>query len=87
MGHVARLLEAAGIATVILAVRAFQTRLEGMGVARLVITPYPMGRPLGAPGDRDGQREVIMAALRLLEQAQERGTTVAIADPYRPYRL
>jgi len=87
VGHVARLLEAAGIATVILAVRAFQVRIEGMAVPRLLVTPYPMGRPVGAPGDRDGQRATIVAALQLLEHAQERGTTVMFSDPYRPYRI
>lgn len=86
VGHVARLLEAAGIATVILAVRAFQSRLAGMAVPRLLVTPYPMGRPVGAPGDGDGQRATIRAALDLLDRAHERGATVTLSDPYRPNR-
>jgi hypothetical protein len=63
------LLEEAGIPTVIIAVRAFQDRLTAMKVPRLVVTPHPMGRVIGAPGDRARQREVIEAALNMLEHA------------------
>jgi hypothetical protein len=69
VGHVARLLEAAGIATVVIAVSAFQDRLSAMRLPRLVVTPYLMGRPLGMPGDQMQQRSTLMAALDLLENA------------------
>lgn len=71
VGHVARLLEAAGIATVILAVAAFQERLAAMKVPRLVLTPHLMGRPLGMPGNRTQQRAALAAALSLLEDATQ----------------
>ena len=76
MGHVARLLEATGIATVIIAARAFRPRLKNMTLPRVLITPHLMGRPLGAPGARTRQRDVILAALDLLENAQQVGTIV-----------
>ncbi len=83
MGHVARLLEADGIPTVVIAVKAFLPRLEPMKIPRLVITHHPMGRPLGAPGDRERQRSVIVAALRLLETATQGGTILELNEPYR----
>lgn len=66
MGHVARLLEGAGIATVIIASVPFKTRLEAMAVPRLVATPHLMGRPLGIPGDAAEQRRILETALQLL---------------------
>lgn len=83
MGHVARLLEADGIPTVVIAVKAFLPRLEPMKIPRLVLTNHPMGRPLGAPGDRERQRAVIVAALNLLETATRGDTTVEFPEPYR----
>jgi hypothetical protein len=71
VGHVARLLETAGIATVIIAVAAFRDRLTAMRLPRLVITPYLMGRPLGMPGDMNRQRATLMAALNLLERSTQ----------------
>ena len=76
VGHVARLLEAAGIATVVIAVRAFRPRLEVMTLPRVMLTPHLMGRPLGAPGDREEQRAIVLAALNLLEKAEQGGTYV-----------
>lgn len=67
MGHIARALEASGIATVIVAVEAFQQRLERMSVPRLLSTPYIMGRPLGHPDDIKTHRENLYRALMLLE--------------------
>ena len=82
VGHVARLLEADGIPTVIIAVKAFQPRLEAMKVPRLVLTHHLMGRPLGAPGDDERQHAVLVAALRLLETATQGGTVIELPDPY-----
>ena len=67
-------MEAAGIATVIIAVRAFKDHLAKMALPRVVTTPFPMGRPLGAPGDHKKQRESILSALDLLESAGQAGT-------------
>lgn len=84
MGHVARLLEEAGIPTVIIAIRAFRRRLEMMTPPRALITPHLMGRPLGAPGDHERQRATILAALDLLESAKQAGTIVDLPGQYRP---
>jgi len=40
-----------------------------VGVPRLAGISYPMSRPLGRPGDPDGQRTVLRATLALLEAA------------------
>jgi hypothetical protein len=65
------LLEAAGIATVVIAVAAFQDRLAAMRLPRLVVTPYLMGRPLGMPDRQGQQRATLTAALNLLERATQ----------------
>ena len=83
MGHIARLLEAAGIATVIIAVRAFKDRLTAMTVPRTVISPHLMGRPLGMPGDHAKQRMLILTALDLLEKAQRVGAIVELPAKVR----
>lgn len=66
VGHVARVAEEAGIATVIISADAFRGRLEAMQVPRLITTPYWMGRPLGRAGDAETQRETLRAALEML---------------------
>jgi hypothetical protein len=82
-GHVARLLEANDIPTVMIAIKAFLPRLEPMKIPRLVITPHPMGRTLGAPGDRQRQRHTLVVALKLLETATQGGSMVELTEPYR----
>jgi len=79
VGHLARLIEQTGIATVVIAVRAFRSRFEEMQVAPALITPYIMGRPLGFPGDIDRQRAIILAAFDLLQNAPSGGTIVDYA--------
>jgi len=70
------MLEDVGIPTVIVAVQAFRRRLETMSVPRALLTPHLMGRPIGRPGDREQQRMVIQAALKLLETADQGGTLI-----------
>ena len=79
VGHLARLIEEAGIPSVIIAVRAFRSRFEEMQVARALITLYIMGRPLGFPGDIEGQRAILLAGLDLLENAKSGGTILDYA--------
>ena len=86
VGHVARLLEEGGIATVTIGIRAFRPRLEAMTLPRGLITPHLMGRTLGAPGDRYRQREAVVAALELLEAAEQPRTFVELPGAYRPLR-
>ncbi len=84
VGHVARLMEADGIPTVVIGVKAFRDRLVAMHLPRTVITPHPMGRTLGAPGDHATQRKVILAALDLLEQATSPDVIVDLPGRYEP---
>ncbi len=74
MGLVQRVLEASGIPTVSLSMIPDLTR--AVGVPRLAGISYPMGRPLGRPGDADGQRAVLRAMLELLASAMRPGAYV-----------
>lgn len=38
-----------------------------MSVAGALVTPNPLGRPLGAPGDTERQLEVVAAAVALFD--------------------
>jgi hypothetical protein len=44
-----------------------------VGIPRSAAIAYPYGRLLGQAGDKDGQREVLLAALSVLEKAQKPG--------------
>lgn len=87
VGHVAREIEAAGIPTISVYVRAFRHVAEQMGVPRVLVTRHPMGRTFGAPGDVERQREVLSAALDLLQSARRGGALVELPEPFRPGRL
>lgn len=50
--------------------------VEECGVARFVFTDFPLGNPLGKPGDEKMQREIVGTALDLLEKAWMPRTTV-----------
>ncbi len=78
VGHIARLFEAGGMATVVIGVAAFRDRLTAMSLPRLVITPQLMGRPMGLPHDHTRQRETLLAAFALLENAQQGKAVVAL---------
>lgn len=69
VGHVARAVEEAGIATVGIYVSAFRFVAEDMSLPRTVITPHPFGRPLGPVGRPERHRAVVEAAFELLESA------------------
>ncbi len=83
MGHIARITEAAGISTVVIGIKAFQPRLTPMRLPRTVITPHPMGRPLGAPMDCSTQTHVLKTALNLLDSASQAGAQIELSAPYR----
>jgi hypothetical protein len=83
VGHVARGLESAGIATTTIMVEAFRHRAEQMMIPRTVITRFPMGRPLGAPNDVERHLDVMRMAFGLLDTATEAGTIISYPDPYR----
>ena len=39
---------------------------------------YPLSRPLGNPGDEQGQLDILRAALAVLEEAEEPGTVATL---------
>jgi len=63
----AHVFEAAGIATVTLA--SIRSVADRMKVPRALYCEFPLGRPLGKPGDVAFQRDVIMRGFALLDAA------------------
>jgi hypothetical protein len=49
-----------------------------VGAPRVAGIEFPFGRPLGQPGDRTGEREVLRAALEVLAVARVPGTVVQL---------
>ncbi|MBI5510871.1 MAG: hypothetical protein HY903_19090 [Deltaproteobacteria bacterium] len=76
MGLVQRVLEAGGLSTVSLSMVPAFTRSSG--VPRLAGIAYPMSRPMGRPGDAEGQRSVLRAVLQVLDAAKTPGTYVEL---------
>ena len=71
MGLIARALERAGIATVSISIAKDLT--EAVGVPRAVFVKWPLGHPLGEPGNNAQQRTMIFGALQLLIEAETAG--------------
>jgi hypothetical protein len=64
-------LEEAGFATIVLTpTHEFH---RAVGIPRSAAIGYPYGRPVGQVGDKQGQREVILEALKMLEKARKPG--------------
>ncbi|MEZ5247362.1 MAG: hypothetical protein R2707_19905 [Acidimicrobiales bacterium] len=61
----AHIIEAAGIATVTLA--SMRPVAEKIGAPRVLHGEFPLGRPLGRPGDPDFQHDVLARAFALLD--------------------
>ena len=70
----ARALEAAGIATVLMA--CAKDIPEHCGVPRMLFSDFPLGNAAGKPHDSDSQRQTLALALRVLETAPCARTTV-----------
>lgn len=78
MGLVARVVEEAGIPTVLVSTGRDLT--AQVRPPRSVFVNFPMGNPFGRPGDRAQQRRILLDALHLAESAREAGV---LADlPY-----
>ena len=78
VGHIARIFESAGIATITFGVRAFMSRMVAMKIPRLVLTPELMGKTLGMPDDVTTQRQYLEIGLDMLENASEGNTFVEL---------
>ena len=74
MGLVSRLLEANGIATVVLG--SAMDIIVNCGVPRYLHSDLPLGNPCGAPFDRVMQEEILNQAVSLLEDANTANTIV-----------
>jgi len=71
VGLAARFLEEAGFSTVVLTpTHEFH---RAVGIPRSAAIEYPYGRPIGQVGDPEGQRQVLLKALEVLEKAQKPG--------------
>ncbi|MBI3962370.1 MAG: hypothetical protein HY335_06445 [Deinococcus sp.] len=79
MGLIQRLIEAVGIPTVSVSIKRDIT--EQVRPPRAVFLKWPLGHPLGEPGQVDQQTTVLLDVLELLVTATEPGV---IRDlPYR----
>ncbi len=76
MGLIARAIENVGIPTTSISLAKDLT--QSLGVPRTVFVRWPLGHPLGEPGNVLQQRTLIFESLRLLVQSQRPGI---IAEP------
>ncbi|HXE49795.1 MAG TPA: reductase [Ramlibacter sp.] len=74
LGMVARHLEAAGIATVVMG--CAKDIVEHVGVPRFLFSDFPLGNAAGRPKDPESQALTLELALRVLESAPSARTTV-----------
>lgn len=68
MGALAHFLETEGIATT--QISLIREHTEIIAPPRALWVPFELGRPLGAPSDKDLQRRVLLAALDLLQASE-----------------
>lgn len=71
MGLAARFLEEASFTTVVLTPTPEFHR--AVGIPRSAAIEYPYGRPVGRENDSKGQKDVLLAALSVLEKAKKPG--------------
>lgn len=68
------MVEEAGIPTVLLSTGRDLT--AQVRPPRSAFVNFPMGNPFGRPGDRETQRSILLATLRLAGEAREAGTLI-----------
>ncbi|GAB4479379.1 MAG: hypothetical protein Kow0088_20240 [Anaerolineales bacterium] len=76
----ARFFEAQGFATVLITNMPYWA--EQIGVPRTYAVEHPFGQPLGKPGDRHRQRQVLLQALSMLEGAKQGGEIWSDETPW-----
>jgi len=74
----ARLLEAAGLSTILVTMMPYWA--ERVGVPRTLAVEFPFGQTLGRAHDVPQQMRVIRQALQVLESAETPGTIVHSAE-------
>ena len=72
MGLVQREIEAAGFTTITLS--SIPDLTASVSVPRVAAIEYPLGRPLGQPGDHEGQMAVLRATLGALQEIDNPGS-------------
>lgn len=80
MGLVARVVEEAGIPTVLVSTGRDLT--VQVCPPRAVFVNFPMGNPFGRPGDAQMQRAILVEALRLAERSDEAGLLVDLPQDW-----
>ena len=68
MSALSHFLESEGLSTT--GISLVREHTEAMAPPRALWVPFPLGRPLGAPGDPEFQHRVIAAALALLDRPE-----------------
>lgn len=81
MGLVAREIEKHGISTV--CVMNLRKVAKRIAAPRTLLVDRPMGAVLGDPGDRAGQRALVLAALAMLEDSTVRPGAIREWKPSR----
>jgi hypothetical protein len=74
VGLISRVLEDAGLSTVCLVI--WREVAENVIPPRALFVPFPLGAPLGPPGDFETQRGVLLELLEVLEQAGDPGAII-----------
>lgn len=82
VGHLAREIEKEGISTVIIAIEAFKENLLSMKIPRALFTSFPLGRPLGYPGNKSQHLRIVMEALNILKDADNTNTYKISSEKY-----
>ena len=80
MPVLARTLEDAGLATILVTMMPFWA--EKIGVPRTLAVEFPFGHTLGQPHNIAQQRRVIKQALKVLEEAEIPGTIVHSSETW-----
>lgn len=80
MGLIARSLESAGIATLCLTSALSIT--QAVHPPRAVFLDFPLGHTAGRPGDPEGQRAILLAALRAFATLREPGGVITLQDSW-----
>lgn len=80
MGLVARVIEAAGIPTMLVSTGRDLT--EQVRPPRSLFVNFPMGNPFGAPGDTAQQRRILHRALALTWELTEPGQIVDLDETW-----
>jgi D-proline reductase (dithiol) PrdB len=80
VGLVARMVEEAGIPTVVVSTgRDLSAQVKA---PRTVFVNFPMGNPFGRPFDTTQQRAILLDVLHALERVQEGGALIDLPYPW-----